>query len=99
MRRTVDSESVGFESEPGRPGIALFVQGSIYERQKKYDQAEQMFKKVLSVDPLNSSASNYLGYMLADRGIRLEDRSSISRRPWNSIRTTLHPRQPGLGLF
>jgi tetratricopeptide (TPR) repeat protein len=52
---------------------ALFVQGSIFERQKKYEQAEQTFKKVLSVDPLNSSASNYLGYMLADRGIRLDE--------------------------
>ncbi len=52
---------------------ALFVQGSIYERQKKYDEAEQTFKKVLSTDPLNASASNYLGYMLADRGVRLEE--------------------------
>jgi len=25
------------------------------------------------VDPLNSSASNYLGYMLADRGVRLDE--------------------------
>ena len=49
------------------------MQGSIFERQKKYDQAEQTFKKVLNVDPLNSSASNYLGYMLADRGVRLEE--------------------------
>jgi len=52
---------------------ALFVEGSIYEREKKYDLAEQTFKKVLDVDPLNASASNYLGYMLADRGIRLEE--------------------------
>ncbi len=52
---------------------ALFVQGSIFERQKKYDQAEETFKKVLSVNPLNSNASNYLGYMLADRGVRLEE--------------------------
>jgi tetratricopeptide (TPR) repeat protein len=52
---------------------AMFVQASIFERQKKYEQAEQTFKKVLSVDPLNASASNYLGYMLADRGVRLEE--------------------------
>ena len=52
---------------------ALFVQASIFERQKKYDQAEENFKKVLSVNPLNSNASNYLGYMLADRGVRLEE--------------------------
>jgi tetratricopeptide (TPR) repeat protein len=53
--------------------FALYVQGSIFERQKKYDQAETVFKKVLSADPLYSPASNYLGYMLADRGIRLDE--------------------------
>jgi len=53
--------------------FALYVQGSIFEREKKYDQAEQTFKKVLSADPLYSPAANYLGYMLADRGVRLEE--------------------------
>ncbi len=51
----------------------FFVLGSIYERQKKYDLAEQEFRKVLAVDPLNAPAANYLGYMLADRGVRLEE--------------------------
>ena len=51
----------------------LFVQASIFERQKKYEQAEQVFKKVLDTDPLNASASNYLGYMLADEGVRLDE--------------------------
>jgi tetratricopeptide (TPR) repeat protein len=50
-----------------------FVLGSIYERQKKYDLAEEEFRKVLSVNPLNAAASNYLGYMLADRGVRLDE--------------------------
>ena len=50
-----------------------FVRGSIYERQKKYDQAEEMFKKVLAADPQNAAALNYLGYMLADRGTRVEE--------------------------
>jgi len=52
---------------------AFFMLGSVYERQKQYDLAEEQFKKVLGVDPLNASASNYLGYMLADRGIRLDE--------------------------
>jgi tetratricopeptide (TPR) repeat protein len=50
-----------------------FVLGSIYERQKKYDLAEEQFRQVLTVNPLNAAASNYLGYMLADRGVRLEE--------------------------
>lgn len=59
--------------KPEDQEYALFVLGSIYERQKKYDLAEQQFKKVLSVNPLNAAAANYLGYMLADRGVRLEE--------------------------
>ncbi|MGZ4836029.1 MAG: tetratricopeptide repeat protein [Terriglobales bacterium] len=50
-----------------------FVAGSIYERQKKYDRAEEEFKKVLAGDPNNAVTLNYLGYMLADRGVRLEE--------------------------
>ncbi len=50
-----------------------FVAGSIYERQKKYDRAEEEFKKVLIGDPNNAVTLNYLCYMLADRGIRLEE--------------------------
>ncbi len=45
-----------------------FLRGSTYERQKKYDRAEEMFRKVLAGDPQNATALNYLGYMLADRG-------------------------------
>jgi len=59
--------------KPEDQEYALFLLGSVYERQKKYDLAEEQFKKVLAVDPLNASAANYLGYMLADRGVRLEE--------------------------
>lgn len=50
-----------------------FMLGSIYERQKKYEAAEETFKKILAGDPSNATVLNYLGYMLADRGLRLEE--------------------------
>src|SRR6266571_3266343 len=50
-----------------------FLRGSIYERQKKYEQAEEVFRKVLVGDPQNANVLNYLGYMLADRGMRLDE--------------------------
>jgi tetratricopeptide (TPR) repeat protein len=59
---------------------ANFVAGSIYERQKKYDEAESYFRKVLAADPKNATALNYLGYMLADRGTRLDEALSLIRR-------------------
>ena len=59
---------------------AFFVAGSIYERQKKYDKAEEAFHKVLADDPKNAMALNYLGYMLADRGTRLDEALGYIRR-------------------
>jgi tetratricopeptide (TPR) repeat protein len=50
-----------------------FLRGSTYERQKKYEQAEETFRKVLATDPQNAAVLNYLGYMLADRGTKLDE--------------------------
>jgi tetratricopeptide (TPR) repeat protein len=50
-----------------------FLRGSTYERQKKYEQAEDVFRKVLVTDPQNAAVLNYLGYMLADRNVKLEE--------------------------
>jgi tetratricopeptide (TPR) repeat protein len=57
-----------------------FLEGSIYERQKKYDQAEQAFRQVLQQDPNNSMTLNYLGYMLADRNAHLEEALSLIKK-------------------
>jgi tetratricopeptide (TPR) repeat protein len=57
-----------------------FIAGSVYERQKKYDEAESYFRKVLASDPKSATALNYLGYMLADRGTRLDEALSLIRR-------------------
>src|SRR3569832_404070 len=59
---------------------AMFVAGSIYERQKKFDEAESYFRKVVQDDPRNATALNYLGYMLADRGNHLEEALQFVRR-------------------
>jgi tetratricopeptide (TPR) repeat protein len=58
--------------QPSEKIRTQFLLGSVYERQKKYGQAEQQFKAVLAADPFNAAAYNYLGYMLADRGIQLQ---------------------------
>jgi tetratricopeptide (TPR) repeat protein len=51
----------------------LFLRGAMYERMKKYDAAEAEFHKVLDLEPENAGALNYLGYMLANRTIRLDE--------------------------
>ncbi len=57
-----------------------FILASMYERQKKFDLAEDTFKHVINADPNNAVALNYLGYMLADRGIRLEEAMGYIKR-------------------
>jgi tetratricopeptide (TPR) repeat protein len=67
------NKAMQYSSKPEEQEYSRFLLGSIYEREKKYDLAEEQFKKVLATDPLNASAANYLGYMLADRGVRLDE--------------------------
>ncbi len=66
-------KALSLSNNPDDQEYARFMLGSVYEREKKYDLAEEQFKQVLAVDPLNDAAANYLGYMLADRGVRLEE--------------------------
>ncbi len=71
------------EALPGEPReneMTWFLLGAIYERQKQYDKAEEQFKKVLAVNPKNAEALNYYGYMLADRGLRLDDARDMIQR-------------------
>lgn len=60
------------EKEPDNERFK-FQLGSIYERQKDFDRAESLFKEIIQANPENAGALNYLGYMLADRGIRLQE--------------------------
>jgi tetratricopeptide (TPR) repeat protein len=57
-----------------------FLRGSTYEREKRYPEAEEQFKKVLASDPEHASALNYLGYMLADQNMQLEEALSYIKR-------------------
>jgi tetratricopeptide (TPR) repeat protein len=68
------------QSDASGKEMTGFLLGAIYERQKKYDQAEEEFRKVLEVNPRSASALNYYGYILADRGIRLDEAVDMLQR-------------------
>ncbi len=57
-----------------------FLRGANFERDKRYPEAEEQFKKVLASDPEHASALNYLGYMLADQNMKLEEAFGYIKR-------------------
>jgi tetratricopeptide (TPR) repeat protein len=61
IRRFPTSESV------------YLLQGSLYEQQKKYNDAERAFRKALEIEKDSPAVLNYLGYILADRGVKLQE--------------------------
>jgi tetratricopeptide (TPR) repeat protein len=50
-----------------------FELGAVFDKQKRFPDAEAAFHEVLARDPDNAAALNYLGYMLAERGERLDE--------------------------
>ena len=48
-----------------------FQLGAIYEGQGKLEETEAVFQGILKNHPQHAGVLNYLGYMLADRGLRL----------------------------
>jgi tetratricopeptide (TPR) repeat protein len=67
-------------TKPDDKLYVLFLRGTLYDRQKQYDQAEAQFRKALIIDPQNPTVLNYLGYMLADRGVRLPEALAMIRK-------------------
>ncbi|HEY7401957.1 MAG TPA: tetratricopeptide repeat protein [Candidatus Angelobacter sp.] len=85
LKKWKDAEDAIAQAEklairPEEKEYIRFLQGSIYERQKKFDLAEQAFRQVLQQDPNNSMTLNYLGYMLADRNIHLEEALTLIKK-------------------
>jgi tetratricopeptide (TPR) repeat protein len=54
-----------------------FLRGDTLQRQKKFDEADAEFRKILASippsDPQTAATLNYLGYMNADRGVKLDE--------------------------
>jgi tetratricopeptide (TPR) repeat protein len=79
MAKVLDAAESLSQSSAEKQDVA-FRRGAMYERMKNYTEAEAQFRKVLEMNPDNDAALNYLGYMLADRNVRLEEaRDMISK--------------------
>jgi tetratricopeptide (TPR) repeat protein len=78
MAKAVDAAEKLSESAEEKESIA-FMRGAMFEKMKNFDAAEAAFRKVLDANPKNASALNYLGYMLADRSVRLPEALKLIR--------------------
>jgi tetratricopeptide (TPR) repeat protein len=79
MAKMLDAAENLSQSSLEKQDVA-FRRGAMYERMKNFPAAEAEFRKVLDMNPDNDAALNYLGYMLADRNVRLEEaRDMISK--------------------
>jgi tetratricopeptide (TPR) repeat protein len=57
-----------------------FELGAVLDRQKRYAESETVFRELISKEPENAAALNYLGYMLAERGERLDESVNYLKR-------------------
>jgi tetratricopeptide (TPR) repeat protein len=67
-------------STPKEKETVFFTRGAMYERQKKVEPAEAEFRKVLASNPEHFGALNYLGYMLVDHKIRLDEATQMIKK-------------------
>ncbi len=64
---------------PGDDELA-FRLAAAYESAGRVAEAERVFRALVARDPLHANALNYLGYMLANRGLRLTEALSLIDR-------------------
>jgi tetratricopeptide (TPR) repeat protein len=86
-RKALDEAEKRSQEQNDKIGV-WFMRGALYERMKNLPLAEGEFRKVLAVIPDHNGALNYLGYMLTDRNVRLNEalamiQKVIAREPNN----------------
>jgi Flp pilus assembly protein TadD len=69
----------GVEAHPDSETLA-FQQAALLERAGDFKAAEKEFRVLLQQHPDNAEALNYLGYMLADKGVKLEEALSLIQK-------------------
>jgi tetratricopeptide (TPR) repeat protein len=64
---------------PKEPAVKLSL-ASTLERERKYGDAEAIFREMIAEDPKNADALNSFGYMLAERGQKLDEAVGFVQR-------------------
>ncbi|HEV2576647.1 MAG TPA: tetratricopeptide repeat protein [Acidobacteriaceae bacterium] len=67
-------------TKPEEKAFVAYYRGTVAERQKLFDQAEIEFRKGLQLAPDFAPIENYLGYMLAERGQKLDEAVTMLKK-------------------
>jgi tetratricopeptide (TPR) repeat protein len=67
-------------TKPEDKVFLYYFRGDAALREKLYDEAELEFRKGLAIDHNNAPIENDLGYMYADRGIKLDDAVAMLKK-------------------
>lgn len=57
-----------------------FNLGTAYDKLNRFDEVERAMETALSIDPHHADALNYLGYSYAERGIKIDQALSLTKR-------------------
>jgi tetratricopeptide (TPR) repeat protein len=81
-KRSAEAVKVLQEAQAKYPGDTTigFELGAVFDKQKKFADAEAAFRHVLMLEPDNAPALNYIGYMLAERGERLNESVDLLKK-------------------
>ena len=81
-KRGADAVKVLQDAQGKFPGDTTisFELGAVLDKQKKFAESEAVFRQVLSKEPDNAPALNYIGYMLAERGERLNESVDLLKK-------------------
>ncbi len=69
-----------FSTKPEDKLFLIYFRGSIAEREKLFDEADEQFRKGLAIDPNYAAIENDYGYMLAQRGVKLDQATSMLQK-------------------
>ncbi|MFC2144491.1 tetratricopeptide repeat protein [Acidobacteriota bacterium] len=76
----VDQETAVAVDRFGDDRDLLFTRAAALERLDKFEESEALFRQLVDSEPNDANAANYLGYMWADREVRLEEALELIAR-------------------
>ena len=81
-KRGADAVKVLQDAQGKFPGdtTIVFELGAVLDKQKKFAESEAVFRQLITKEPDNAAALNYLGYMLAERGERLTESVDLLKK-------------------